>query len=108
MTDQYPRYRALTQERAEQLVKLPERQQLLAQIRRASTSSEVEAAKRAYREWMIRNPDDFGVLMAAEQLADAEEALSQPRRPTGRAGRPRRERDRGVARRSPRARPGQR
>jgi predicted outer membrane protein len=78
MTDEYPRYQALTTERAQALLNIPERQALLEQLRHANTLAEIEAAKCAYKEWMSRNPDDFGVLMAAEALSYAQEALTTP------------------------------
>ncbi len=42
----------------------------------ATTREEIDAAGQAHRAWLTANPDDIGVLAAGEDLAYAEEALT--------------------------------
>lgn len=73
----YPRIQPLTAARAQELAANRDRDRLLDQIIHAESREEIEVAKQAQWEWLIQNPDDFGVLNAGECLAYAEEALDE-------------------------------
>jgi len=76
MSEQFPRMRPPTLARARVLAADPARRRLLDQMIAASTREEIDCARALQREWLIANPDDFGVLEAGEALAYAEEALA--------------------------------
>jgi hypothetical protein len=76
MSQQFPAIRPLSIERSHQLASSPERSRLFDQIVLAVSQEEIDTARAAQQEWLIQNPDDFGMLEAGERLAYAEEALS--------------------------------
>ena len=66
---------SISLERVRQLADDPERNRVIAMILAAETSADVTAARRAQADWLITNPDDYGLLEAGEVLAHAEAAL---------------------------------
>lgn len=77
------RYRPPTPERTQVLLANPARGRLLERIINATTLAQIAAAREAQRQWLLANPDDFGVLEAGKTLAYAETALLGEEMPDG-------------------------
>ena len=75
MSRPFPRLRPLSLARAHVLPADPNRQCLIDQILLAESQEAIDAAREAQRQWLVQNPDDFGMLEAGARLAYAEEAL---------------------------------
>ena len=76
MTRGYPPAQPLTADRVPRLLRDPARRRLLAQIRAAETPEQVEAALAAHRAWLVRHPDDEGMLAAGHVLLALQESLA--------------------------------
>lgn len=75
MNREYPPLQPATLARARELAANPDRARLLEMMASAATREQIEQARSSQHAWLVKNPDDFGVLEAGERLAYIEEAL---------------------------------